>query len=67
MSFIIQPATSSTTPIMASQERLTATINPGTTYRYVAPSPFGLSSSGPGSVQIPGGQYLRVVYNLGAA
>jgi len=67
MSFIIQPAASNTTSIIASQERLTATINPGSTYRFVAPTPFGLSSVGPGSVQIPGGQYLRVVYNLGAA
>ncbi|NBU71051.1 MAG: hypothetical protein EBS53_06300 [Bacteroidetes bacterium] len=67
MSFIFQPVTVNTTSIMASQERLTATINPGSTYRFVIPTPFGLSSAGPGSIQIPGGQYLRVVYNLGAA
>ena len=66
MSFILQPVSANTTPIIASQERITATINPGSTYRYTSPTPFGLSSTGPGSVQIPGGQYLRVVYNLGA-
>jgi len=68
MSFIVSPPVNSQTvpsyPVMASQGLVTAAVNPGGTFRFVSPTPFGLSTTGPGSIQIPSGQFLQIIDDM---